>query len=293
MFWASEGSGGHGGEVMQMDKFGRGVPQTVASNLQHTAAIKVFHPDRYNTSITNPCEKTQCTHLCLIIPSGHRCKCPNNIKFQAGSKTSCDAAYEEPKPQPLVCKCQNGGFCIETESGETECRCEENFTGEYCDIGKDAIIGSKAGSKAAIAAPVILIIMVIICAISLYVYYQRKRGEPKVLGGITNSVSFRQGTNVEFEGPSFVESGNGAVSQKPDAAADHENRDFSNPMFGLRPGMAPSSSGSESAEAAVLAPSVVTHQTPPAPLRHRELNPAAIDTGKDTQCLVAEDDSEC
>ena len=37
---------------------------------------------------------------------------------------------------------------------------------------------------------------------------------PKVLGGITNSVSFRQGTNVEFEGPSFVESGNGAVSQK-------------------------------------------------------------------------------
>mgnify|MGYP002059990026 CR=1 FL=1 len=104
-------------------------------------------------------------------------KATNNIKFQAGSKTSCDAAYEEPKPQPLVCKCQNGGFCIETESGETECRCEENFTGEYCDIGKDAIIGSKAGSKAAIAAPVILIIMVIICAISLYVYYQRKRGE--------------------------------------------------------------------------------------------------------------------
>merc|ERR1712181_188149 len=102
---------------------------------------------------------------------------------------------------------------------------------------------------------------VIICAISLYVYYKRKRGEPKVLGGITNSVSFRQGTNVEFEGPSFVESGNGAVSQKPDAAVDHDNRDFSNPMFGLRPGMASQSSGS-SAEAAVLAPSVVTHQTP-------------------------------
>ena len=78
---------------------------------------------------------------------------------------------------------------------------------------------------------------------------------------------------------------------QPDAAVDHDNRDFSNPMFGLRPGTAPS--GTDSAEAAVLAPSVVTHQTPPAPLRHRELNPAAIDTGKDTQCLVAEDDSEC
>ena len=82
-----------------------------------------------------------------------------------------------------------------------------------------------------------------------------------------------------------------SYSLQPDAVVDHENRDFSNPMFGLRQGMgAPSS---ESADAAVLAPSVVTHQTPPAPLRHRELNPAAIDTGKDTQCLVAEDDSEC
>jgi hypothetical protein len=69
-----------------------------------------------------------------------------------------------------------------------------------------------------------------------------------------------------------------------------DNRDFSNPMFGLRAGPPPAQ---ESPEAAVLAPSVVTHQTPPAPLRHRELNPASIDTGKDTQCLVAEDDSEC
>lgn len=68
-----------------------------------------------------------------------------------------------------------------------------------------------------------------------------------------------------------------------------DNRDFSNPMFGLRSGPPVS----ESPEAAVLAPSVVTHQTPPAPTRHRELNPASIDTGKDTQCLVAEDDSEC
>merc|ERR1712117_753171 len=280
MFWASEGSGSRGGGVMQMDKFGRGVTQTVAANLQHTAAIKVFHPSRYNTSITNPCDKTQCTHLCLIIPSGYRCKCPNNIKFQAGSKTSCDAANEEPKPQPLVCKCQNGGFCGETE---------------FWDIGKDAIIGSKAGSKAAVIVPVLLIIVVIICAVALYVYYQRKRGEPKVLGGITNSVSFRQGTNVEFEGPSFVEGGNGVPTKggEPDMAVAGmtDNRDFSNPMYDMQ------SSGGEPVltvpepSTAVLAPSLVSHQTPP-PVKHRELSPVNIDTGKDTQRLV-EDDSEC
>ena len=43
---------------------------------------------------------------------------------------------------------------------------------------------------------------------------------------------------------------------------------------------------------AVLTPDV-SHQTPPPPVRHRELNPVSIDTGKDTQRLVAEDDSEC
>jgi low density lipoprotein-related protein 2 len=292
MYWASSGSGDKGGAVMEMDKFGRGVTQTIASNLQHTASVKVFHPSRYNTSLSNPCVKTQCTHLCLIIPTGYRCKCPNNQAFQQGSKTSCDAAYEEPKPQPLVCKCQNGGFCVETKSGETQCECEENYKGEHCDVSIHLIVISNAGGRAAIVVPILLIIMVIVCAISLYVYYQRKRGEPKVLGGITNSVSFRQGTNVEFDGPSFVEGGNGLpVPQKGvETTPMADNRDFSNPMYGLRSVPA---IPTESPEAAVLAPSVVTHQTPPQQVRHRELNPASIDTGKDTQCLVAEDDSEC
>ena len=177
MFWASSGSADKAGEVMSMDKFGRGVTQTVASGLQHTASVKIYHKSRYNTSITNPCDNTQCTHLCLLVPTGYRCGCPNNQVFSQGSKTSCDAAYEDPKPQPLVCKCQNGGFCIETESGETDCQCEDNFTGTFCDVRKDAVIGSKAGSPAAIVVPILLIICVIICAISLYVYYQRKRGE--------------------------------------------------------------------------------------------------------------------
>jgi len=70
-----------------------------------------------------------------------------------------------------------------------------------------------------------------------------------------------------------------------------DNRDFSNPMYGFRSGSQPPTV--EAPEAAVLAPSVVTHQSPPQPMRHRELNPASIDTGRDTQCLVAEDDSEC
>ena len=38
----------------------------------------------------------------------------------------------------------------------------------------------------------------------------------------------------------------------------------------------------------------VTHATsPPQHVKHKELSPSGVDTGKDTQCLVEEDDSEC
>jgi hypothetical protein len=47
------------------------------------------------------------------------------------------------------------------------------------------------------------------------------------------------------------------------------------------------------AAAAILAPSSVTHKSSPQlAARHKEVSPA-VDTGKDTQCLVEEDDSEC
>lgn len=41
---------------------------------------------------------------------------------------------------------------------------------------------------------------------------------------------------------------------------------------------------------AVIAPSSITHKvSPQVPVRHRELDPAMQDTGKDTQKLVEED----
>ena len=107
---------------------------------------------------------------------------------------------------------------------------------------------------------------------------------PKFVAGVSNSVSFRQGTNVEFEGPSFVEGG--AVQPGAGAGGVADNRDFSNPMYDMGGG------------SAVLAPSSVQHASPALSgtgdtKQPRELSPVTIDTGKDTQCLVAEDDSEC
>ena len=111
---------------------------------------------------------------------------------------------------------------------------------------------------------------------------------PKFVAGVSNSVSFRQGTNVEFEGPSFVEGG--AVQPGAGTGGVADNRDFSNPMYDM--------GGGGGGGSAVLAPSSVQHASPALSgtgdtKQPRELSPVTIDTGKDTQCLVAEDDSEC
>ena len=48
---------------------------------------------------------------------------------------------------------------------------------------------------------------------------------------------------------------------------------------------------------AIIAPSSVTHKSSPlSQVRHKELSPSGVDTGKDTQCLVEEeeeDESQC
>lgn len=116
-----------------------------------------------------------------------------------------------------------------------------------------------------------------------------------------------------------------AASSSAAASTLDGNRDFSNPMYEAMGGtdfgasnassrsstMSPSSeSGNdfviggpagrhafenfEQPAAAVLAPSSVTNKSSPQlAARHKEVSPSAVDTGKDTQCLVEEDDSEC
>ena len=58
--------------------------------------------------------------------------------------------------------------------------------------------------------------------------------------------------------------------------------------------LAAGAAGFMDAPSAVLPPSSVIHKSSPQmAVRHKELVPSTVDTGKDTQCLVTEDDSEC
>jgi low density lipoprotein-related protein 2 len=82
------------GSVMKHDKFGRGVPVVLASNLANPQAIQVVHERRYNTSVVNPCRESvnPCSHLCVVIPGGRSvCKCPEGQRFVDRDQTVCDA----------------------------------------------------------------------------------------------------------------------------------------------------------------------------------------------------------
>ena len=78
---------------------------------------------------------------------------------------------------PLVCKCQNGGVCLESDGGKTVCDCTSIYEGQYCQIKREKTTRAGASSAAAVFVPIFLIILVIMSAVALYVYYQRKRGE--------------------------------------------------------------------------------------------------------------------
>lgn len=56
-------------------------------------AIAVYHAAKYNTTIVNPCYNSPCSHLCLIVPNGHRCACPDNANPnpKGQSEVHCDA----------------------------------------------------------------------------------------------------------------------------------------------------------------------------------------------------------
>ncbi|XP_071451711.1 low-density lipoprotein receptor-related protein 2 [Hetaerina americana] len=334
------------GELMRQDKFGRGVPVVMAKDLVNPSSIKVYHPYRYNKTLPDPCTKNSCSHLCLIVPGGHRCICPDNSGLRmglgggipGGSEVLCDAASERPRPEPRVCPCRNGGICkegepiIEGEEASLICECPPDFQGRLCDSFTQRNrgpggSGNRAGSSATAIVVPIIVVLLLLAGITAVYFFLRKRpfGKMSGLGSLTNSqsVSFRQGTNVEFGSPTFTTNGppvRGEPLSVEYSMGDisSKTRDFSNPMYdavvsGAADGseVNPTSStpppptyevpadviankkGISPSSVAVLPPSSIIQRSSPPQLRRRELDPTSTDTGKDTQKLVEEDKSEC
>ncbi len=90
MFWVNR----EDGSLVRQDKFGRGVPVTVARDLANPRSVRVLHGLRYNSSLDNPCRSgaNPCSHLCLMLPGARaRCKCPDRQAFVSKEQTVCDA----------------------------------------------------------------------------------------------------------------------------------------------------------------------------------------------------------
>ncbi|KAF0304339.1 Low-density lipoprotein receptor-related protein 2 [Amphibalanus amphitrite] len=304
VYWVTRDSG----DIFRMDKFGRGVPEKVKGDLANPTSIRVLQPLRYNTSVSSRCNSNPCSHLCLLIPGGYRCYCPDNTQLRDSSGHICNAALEAARPSPTVCRCQNGGVCTVPDGSTAEpiCECEDQFSGPLCEtyVAKQRVHTSGGTNPAAYIIPILLIVLMVGAVVG-YMVVKRRGGGKMVSGGLpggSTSVSFRPGTNVEF-------GANGASGPEPlDAGIDlggidGKTRNFSNPMYDTMGSL--EANGDQAATAAVyevpsdiksdpavLAPSSVETAAAPVP-RTRETKPATYDSGKDTQQLVEEDEYDC
>lgn len=164
MFWVTRDTG----ELLRQDKFGRGVQVVVQRNLVNPSGIKVYHEKRYNTSMRNPCYDSSCSHLCLLVPGGHRCACPDSSgplpSHRSRAEVICDAAAERPRQSPRICPCQNGGFCKEDERGDLVCDCQLDYKGEHCEHNIAGAFGHGGANVAAVVVPIMVILLVILAA---------------------------------------------------------------------------------------------------------------------------------
>lgn len=174
LYWANRDTS----EMLRQDKFGRGVPVVIQRNLENPSGIKVYHDLRYNTTLKNPCYNSACSHLCLLVPGGRRCTCPDNTvpisSHRSTLEVTCDAAAERPRPAPRICPCENGGACREDENGDLACDCLPDFTGEHCERGMGGSFAPGGGVFTSFLLPVMVIALVLLAAAGVW-YVVRKR----------------------------------------------------------------------------------------------------------------------
>lgn len=88
LYWVTRDSG----ELYHLDKFGRGVPVKLPGSYVNPSSIKVFADKRYNTTVQSKCQMDNpCTHLCLIVPKGYKCTCPDGKNKKTLNAEVCDA----------------------------------------------------------------------------------------------------------------------------------------------------------------------------------------------------------
>ncbi|KAA0193938.1 hypothetical protein HAZT_HAZT000341, partial [Hyalella azteca] len=232
LYWVTRDSG----ELYHLDKFGRGVPVKLPGAYVNPSSIKVFADKRYNTSIESVCRTDNpCSHLCLIVPKGYKCACPDG-KTKKTSSVVCDAPHEAVKANPKECGCLNG-VCeaVEGNDDHLSCICRDGYSGERCEeYVARSLVSPPNWTPTSVVVPTVLCLFVLGVVAALYVFLSRRHITLKGRGLPGSSVVFRQGTNVEIGPTSFGgagDTGNGIPLESDINLSGGENHNFSNPMY--------------------------------------------------------------
>nr|CAD7266215.1 unnamed protein product [Timema shepardi] len=122
-----------------------------------------------------------------------RAEVADNDNSHSTSEVTCDAVAERPRPSPHICICRNGDLCNKTDTEDLTCECPEDFLGRLCEdyVLKTGSPGSGA-NKATIVVTIVVALLVQLISPGI--------------AGLNNfeSVSFRQGTEVTFDTPTFA-----------------------------------------------------------------------------------------
>lgn len=124
-------------------------------------------------AVANPCKTTTCSHLCLLIPRGYRCACPDGSPAPSSVTGRCSIGFENPKAEPYRCPCKNGGFC--DRETVTLCKCLPNFEGTYCEARVDKYpISGPSSVFANIILPILLVLVALLLASGLFLFFKKR-----------------------------------------------------------------------------------------------------------------------
>lgn len=166
-----------------MDKFGRGNASVIQTGLLMPTAVRMFHYRRVDLNVKYRCPRkgATCSHLCLLVPGGFQCACPNNSSFIEGSKVTCDAATVEAKPIVLPCDCWNGGSCLHRKNGSTMCLCPQGYSGVLCEHLEPVKLenNERMSHLVIIVVPTVIVSLLTIGVLVVVIIILKRRKTPK------------------------------------------------------------------------------------------------------------------